>query len=788
MKILRRFALFLGIQAAAGLGLAAVIAAPAPTPIVEGVEGQPLIAQVRRLVTAAERLGMPFSGEDLKALDTAYVLPDSAQQSATIQRILDRYCLVSVIINPDLRVEAIRGPAAPELIQQGWRQFLVKVHNKAATTGTLRGLSRQARSPFAGGSRDLSNASDKEFALRSDILPISERWMDLQMFNGQPMAPTLSGLNLEYRILEVYSRDAGANEATLVFDLGQSTLDLGYPARVPIAFECKPARAVTCQVLDEHGEPTLAAFLIRDAAGRVYPAQAKRLAPDLAFQAQVYRANGEIVTLPDGTYSVEISRGPESIPAIQTLTVDANHHEIRYQGQRWIDPSIMGWWSGDHHIHAAGCSHYTEPTEGVLPKDMIRYLVGEDVKIGSCLTWGPCFDYQKRFFCGVVDNVSQYPYLLRYDIEVSGFGSHRSGHIALLRLKQQIYPGGDSKDHWPTLGLNTLRWAKQQGAVAGFPHSGFGLQVSGTTLPTYEVPPFDGIGADEYIVDVTHQVPGPDGKPTPAVDFISMVNTPPVWELNIWYHTLNAGFRTKISGETDFPCVFDERLGMGRSYVKLDHKLDYDAWCEGIRLGRSYVTDGRSHLMDFAVNGVNVGEHDSEVQLSAPGTVHLTVNVAAKLDEKPNPDLAGIESPAEAHATRTRSAIRLPYWSIERARVGTSNQVPVEIIVNGYVVATQMITADGAAQKLNFDVPVKASSWVAVRILPSSHTNAMFVVVGGKPIRASKRSLEWCLKGVDQCWSQKEKFIQASEKDDAIAAYAHARDTYRQRLAECETD
>jgi hypothetical protein len=49
--------------------------------------------------------------------------------------------------------------------------------------------------------------------------------------------------------------------------------------------------------------------------------------------------------------------------------------------------------------------------------------------------------------------------LLRYDIEVSGFGSHQSGHLCLLRLKDQMYPGGDSKDHWPTLGLNTLRWA-----------------------------------------------------------------------------------------------------------------------------------------------------------------------------------------------------------------------------------------------------------------------------------------------------------------------------------------
>ena len=58
------------------------------------------------------------------------------------------------------------------------------------------------------------------------------------------------------------------------------------------------------------------------------------------------------------------------------------------------------------------------------------------------------------------------------------------------------------------------------------------------------MPGFDGIGANEFIVDVTH----PD-----TVDFISAGDTPYVWELNIWYHTLNAGFRTRISGETDFP-------------------------------------------------------------------------------------------------------------------------------------------------------------------------------------------------------------------------------------------
>ena len=45
---------------------------------------------------------------------------------------------------------------------------------------------------------------------------------------------------------------------------------------------------------------------------------------------------------------------------------------------------------------------------------------------------------------GTEDGLSKYPYILRYDVEVSGFGSHQSGHICLLRLKDQIPPGGDT--------------------------------------------------------------------------------------------------------------------------------------------------------------------------------------------------------------------------------------------------------------------------------------------------------------------------------------------------------
>ncbi len=620
--------------------------------------------------------------------------------------------------------------------------------------------------------------------------PLSARWLEVQTFESPPMKPTLSGLGVEYRIIELYSRDAGQREAIFSFDTGQGTQDLGFRSEVSVLFTCKPTRPVTLHILDENGAPCTAALLIRDQAGRVYPSQMKRIAPDFFFHPQIYRADGETIKLPDGTYDVTFHRGPESIIEQRQFKIDAGTKEMHFQVQRWIDPSKLGWWSGDHHIHAAGCTHYSVPTMGVRPEDMARHCQGEDLKIGANLTWGPCFDYQKHFFTGSEDKVSQYPFLLRYDIEVSGFGSHKSGHLCLLKLKDEMYPGGDSTAHWPTLCLNTLRWAKKQGALCGPAHSGWGLQpiaeddplrsksygtkgmVSVTNdLPNYIIPPFNGIGANEYIADVTHEVEGPDGKLVPAVDFMSMVDTPHTWELNIWYHTLNAGFRTRVSGETDFPCIYGERVGLGRAYVKIDGKLSYDAWCEGVRAGRCYVSDGKSHIMEFKANEVAMGENGSELKLEKPATITLKVKAAALLDETPHPAIQSLPPDQK------------PYWDLERARIPNTRSVPVEVIVNGESVANQTLIADGQLRDLTFTVPIQQSCWVALRIRASSHTNPIFVIVNQKPIRV-KRSLEWCLQCVDQCWSQKESLIDPKEHNDAVAAYEHARQVYRARLAE----
>jgi hypothetical protein len=757
---LRRVVIFF-LCALALLGSPAFTLAAAEQPIVPitpGVETQPLVAQVKRLVEAMDCTGQPLDAKSQESLNAAMSSAESERASEAIQRILDSHCLFVININPESRVKVARGPAAAQLVEHGWRQFLIKVVNEAGVTAALR-----AQSP---------NAQSLPGSPAEDVM---DRWLGLASYDAQPMQPVLSGLKLEYRILQLYSREAGKREAKFSFDVGQGTQDLGFRSEADVLFDCQAAQPVGLRVREQNGEAASGSFVIRDKLGRVYPSQAKRLAPDFSFHPQIYRADGEAIRLPDGEYTAEFSRGPESLVQTQLFTIHGQPETLSFEVKRWIDPSRFGYWSGDHHIHAAGCSHYTKPSEGVLPPDMMRHCLGEDLKVGCALTWGPCFDFQKQFFCGGLDKVSQYPYLLRYDIEVSGFGSHQSGHLCLLRLKEQIYPGGDSTAHWPTLCLNTLRWAKKQGAVCGPAHSGWGLKVQTNALPNYVVPPFDGIGANEYIVDVTHEVEGPDGKPVPAVDFLSAVDTPYVWELNIWYHTLNAGFRTRISGETDFPCIYGERVGMGRSYVKLEGKLDYDAWCEGIRRGCNYVSDGRSHLLNFKVNNAALGENGSELRLDAPASVRVSARVAAMLEAKPD------------HRLQHKPYDQKPYWHVERARIGDTREVPLELVVNGFPVAQKQIVADGELREVTCDVKVDRSSWIALRILPSSHTNPIWVRVGGQPLKPDRRSVEWCLDGVDQCWAQKRKFIKDAELKDAEGIYEHARETYRNLLAQAES-
>ncbi len=371
-------------------------------PVVSAVEAQPLGAQLSRLVEALDMLGHPLFEEVREAIAAA----DEAGDAAALQQAIDPLVLCAVTINPELRVKVERGPADAELQQGGYVPCIIKIINEGDSTAALRIWSPQAGAVYSGASLGiLERQQQTELNANENTAGSTQRFLDVSLFTSPPMTANLSGLEVEYVIAVLYADEAGRREAILTFDIGQGTQDLGFRGEVPVLFDIKPALPVRLSIRDVDDTPTVSRLVIRDEQGRIYPSQIKRLAPDFFFQAQIYRRDNDIIHLPPGVFRIQTSRGPEYVVHEQEFEVVATDvdsaastepHELAIQLERWVDANAFGFYSGDHHIHGAGCAHYQSPTEGVRPEDMFLQVKGEGLNVGCVLTWGPCFDFQRR--------------------------------------------------------------------------------------------------------------------------------------------------------------------------------------------------------------------------------------------------------------------------------------------------------------------------------------------------------------------------------------------------------
>lgn len=804
--------------------LSAPVAA-ADVPVAE-VEGQPLAANARRLLQALEFLGAPLAADETQKIAAAVEQRDAAK----LQALLDPHVLFVVSLNPEVRVKVARGPAQAVLQQGGFTPVLVKVLNDSTVTERLRIVSPQSGPIYSGAAlNSLVRQAQTELNENENKKGATDRFLQVEMFQSPPMTATLSGLGVEYAIALLYGSESGKREATIGFDVGGGNQDLGFRGEVPVLFEIRKARAVKLSITDFDGTPTVARLTFRDAQGRVYPSQAKRLAPDFFFQPQVYRQDGDVVLLPPGEFTLESCRGPEYVVKRKKIHVPSTGPaEVNVQLERWVNPMQSGFFCGDHHIHGAGCSHYESPTQGVTPADMFLQVKGEGLNVGCVLTWGPCFDFQRRYFSPTAATISQPQTVLKYDLEISGFGSAALGHVCLLNLKDQTYPEsqGTKTQGWPTWTVPVLQWTKDQGGVTGYPHSAMHVDpeiaagwllkrfdtsgdeqlseveaksallplpfavidrdknkslsrgelqaasdLQADELPNLSLPAMSGSGAMEVFVSTAAGV----------CDFISAMDTARIPEWNTWYHIMNAGFPLKLSGETDFPCMSSRRVGQGRVYVQLGNvkQVDFPAWCQALAAGRSYVSDGFAHALEFEVAGQEPGFED--VQLAKPGQVTVKAKVAfapevpkavAYGQVLPSGGLRMVGDTVQLHVPRTEETVR-------------GGERRVELIVNGLVVATRQVPADGQPHELDFPVDINRSSWVALRHFPQLHTNPVNVIVAGKPIRTSRSSALWCAEVIRLLWNNRSNRIAAEEREAAQAAYQQAIQQYEQIACEC---
>jgi hypothetical protein len=103
----------------------------------------------------------------------------------------------------------------------------------------------------------------------------------------------------------------------------------------------------------------------------------------------------------------------------------------------------------------------------------------------------------------------------------------------------------------------------------------------------------------------------------------------------------------------------------------------------------------------------------------------------------------------------------------------------VELELNGRAVATRDVPADDAVHDLEFSVLIERSRWVALGQFPQLHTNPVDVRVGGHPIRASRRSTQWCLGAIEQLWDKRGVQIAPAARSKALRASSRSEATYR---------
>ena len=110
------------------------------------VEGQPLSANVTRVLQALQFLGTPLSSDTSKEIEAAAQAGDADR----LQDLLDPHVLLAVTINPESRVKVQRGLAEARLQQAGFTPVLVKIINHSTLTREVRAVSPQSGQVYAG--------------------------------------------------------------------------------------------------------------------------------------------------------------------------------------------------------------------------------------------------------------------------------------------------------------------------------------------------------------------------------------------------------------------------------------------------------------------------------------------------------------------------------------------------------------------------------------------------------------------------------------------------------------
>lgn len=378
------------------------------------------------------------------------------------------------------------------------------------------------------------------------------------------------------------------------------------------------------------------------------------------------------VTVPAGEVTVSAVQGLATPEETATVTATAGSiTEVILELTPVWDARAAGWASGDHHFHL----NYGGPYH-LDPEDMVPKMEGEALDFATPLLANLHNRYEDQDLWGW-QKADAAPFI-RFGQEIR---SHFLGHIGLLEIPEL---------HWPWV------W-------------GPGYEVYGTDDRTNsEVLDYahDLGGMGYYVHPVSVPDPFAAGAGGVPVELVADAVLGDVDALEVmclwssfegtaafWHRFLNLGVTIAPSAGTDVMLNLYRTMAVGttRVYVHTGDRLNWPAYLDGLRAGRSFVTNGP--FLDFRVGGT---QGDGEAGRNGDGT--------GRSDPEPVADgirPGGVVPPGPIT------------WTLHLA---TATEVDtIDIIVNGRVVASHPAIAAPGHRTLTGTVDLPRGGWIAAR-------------------------------------------------------------------------
>ena len=270
------------------------------------------------------------------------------------------------------------------------------------------------------------------------------------------------------------------------------------------------------------------------------------------------------VSAPQGRTDVLVERGTEYEPARVTVPLsEKGSVDVEIVLNRWHYPQEDSWYPGNTHIH------YDEKES--RPDDRLAIdcsVEGYSVTCVSVLDRRQLPYASNKYPIGVMNEFTTAHHVLDIGEENRHYGERSPwgfgyGHVMFLNIRNLVQPvsrghtlAGQFDPDYPPLCF-CCDDARDQGGIVIWCHNGRGM----------EAPVAASLG---------------------KLDAFNLFD--PYWmdpEYELWYRLLNCGFPLPASTGTDWFVCSNNRV-----YVRTDGDFSYAGWVDGMKAGRTFITNG----------------------------------------------------------------------------------------------------------------------------------------------------------------------------------------------------